>query len=364
MSHVVALDGVVDEDMRRALLERITAPGWDEATPQPPPGKWERRTADRPMADDRWRGDEAGDAGLGSDADSGLGSAASHREDEASPRPTWGLTEAALRELDEDAAVSDWAFLEVHARLCALYPEWTISHMPVESLRMTRGGGDGPEGSDAGKDDRYRCDPFVANAAVANDGFRWHIDADPSSFPSRCDWTAAHGDYVNGEPGKPLFVSALVYLNAAWPDAWDAETLFLDASTGVGAFVRPRPGRVVLMDQDVTHRVSPPSALAGRPRYSLVWKLVFFPKRAVGVRIDMTRFRTEDGAGPSGSGGPSPTTIARPEWGVPSPIGSAARLAAITSAMRKSPGVAKTFSREGASAGGALGKRRRRDGEG
>ena len=50
-----------------------------------------------------------------------------------------------------------------------------------------------------------------------------------------------------GEPGKPLFVSALVYLNHTWPDAWDAETLFLDGATGTGAFVRPRPGRLVLM---------------------------------------------------------------------------------------------------------------------
>ena len=48
--------------------------------------------------------------------------------------------------------------------------------------------------------------------------------------------------------------------------------------SGAGAFVRPRPGRMILMDQDVTHRVSAPSALAQRPRYSLVWKLVFFPR--------------------------------------------------------------------------------------
>ena len=45
--------------------------------------------------------------------------------------------------------------------------------------------------------------------------------------------------------------------------------------TGVGLVVRPKRGRAVLMDQDVLHRVSAPSAAAGgRPRYSLVWKLV------------------------------------------------------------------------------------------
>ncbi len=45
--------------------------------------------------------------------------------------------------------------------------------------------------------------------------------------------------------------------------------------TDVGVMVRPKRGRAVLMDQDVLHRVSAPSASAeGRPRYSLVWKLV------------------------------------------------------------------------------------------
>ena len=146
------------------------------------------------------------------------------------PPPTWGLTEAALRDLDDNAAVSDWAFLEVHARLCKLYPSWTISHMPVHSLqerppeirrRHQTGDEDGDgDGGDVGKyaagsaggdtdddvarsgdDDgrgRHHCDVFVANAAVHGDGFRWHVDADPSSFPTRCPWTDAHGEYVNG----------------------------------------------------------------------------------------------------------------------------------------------------------------------
>lgn len=36
------------------------------------------------------------------------------------------------------------------------------------------------------------------------------------------------------------------------------------------AQVRPKPGRAVLMDQDLLHRVSAPSpAAGGRPRYSL-----------------------------------------------------------------------------------------------
>ena len=38
-----------------------------------------------------------------------------------------------------------------------------------------------------------------------------------------------------------------------------------DPKTGTGAFVRPRPGRLILMDQDVSHRVSAPSPLVQKP---------------------------------------------------------------------------------------------------
>lgn len=61
------------------------------------------------------------------------------------------------------------------------------------------------------------------------------------------------------EPGMPLFVTLLIYLDADWRRDWDAETLFLDPPTGTGVFVRPRGGRVIVMDQDITHRISTPS---------------------------------------------------------------------------------------------------------
>lgn len=57
----------------------------------------------------------------------------------------------------------------------------------------------------------------------------------------------------------PLFATLLVYLDAEWAREWDAETLFLDPPSGTGVFVRPRGGRVLMMDQDVTHRISTPS---------------------------------------------------------------------------------------------------------
>ena len=65
------------------------------------------------------------------------------------------------------------------------------------------------------------------------------------------------------------------------------------------------PSRAVLVDQDVLHRLSPPSRAAGRPRFSLVWKLVFLPKQA---------------------GSSTACCLSRPEWGKPACFGSAARL--------------------------------------
>lgn len=152
--------------------------------------------------------------------------------------------------------------------------------------------------------------------------------------PSPTARAAAYGDYFNGEPGRPLLVSLLLYLNDEWRREWGADTLFLDGQTDTGAqgwmrvyvstcmdkcgggwvggpneavwtkarasrtrragcypdarvqprgtppattaasrprlspgfaapsagiFVAPRPGRAVLFDQDIMHRVSAPS---------------------------------------------------------------------------------------------------------
>lgn len=91
-------------------------------------------------------------------------------------------------------------------------------------------------------------------------------------------------------------------------------SLFLDPATGSGVIVRPQPGRCVLMDADLLHRLSPPSRMAGKPRYSLVWKLALVPKVAA-------RARSSNAAPP---GEQQQCSIARPEWGRPLPFGSAA----------------------------------------
>lgn len=84
------------------------------------------------------------------------------------------------------------------------------------------------------------CDRFVGNAAVHGDEYSWHVDADPSAFADASPWVSQFGTYCNGEPGKPLLVSLLLYLNDTWPRDWDAETLFLDGDSDIGIVVRPK----------------------------------------------------------------------------------------------------------------------------
>ena len=121
--------------------------------------------------------------------------------------------------------------------------------------------------------------PLAGNApcaADAADAYSWHVDADPLQLPPS-PWTDAFGRYPNRAPGKPRFVSALVYLNPAWEAEWGAPTRFLDCGSGDVLEVPVAPGRVVLLDMDVTlgHRAD------GRRRRAsalpLVCKLVLHP---------------------------------------------------------------------------------------
>mmetsp|Transcript_7677 Transcript_7677/g.31751 ORF Transcript_7677/g.31751 Transcript_7677/m.31751 type:complete len:173 (+) Transcript_7677:244-762(+) len=120
--------------------------------------------------------------------------------------------------------------------------------------------------------------PIAANAPVAGDAFSYHVDADPYLAPPS-PWRDFWGAYVNRAPGRPRLVSALCYLDREWRDEWGAPTRFRDPPTGALVDVLPRPGRLVLLDQDISHTVVAPSARAGphRPRLSLVLKLVLHP---------------------------------------------------------------------------------------
>jgi hypothetical protein len=75
------------------------------------------------------------------------------------------------------------------------------------------------------------------------------------------------------DPGLPRLVSLIVYLTSSWGLDEHAETLFLDGATDTGVCVRPRPGRMVVLDQDIMHRVCAPSLAAKRPRYFSVFLL-------------------------------------------------------------------------------------------
>ena len=79
--------------------------------------------------------------------------------------------------------------------------------------------------------------------------------------------------------------------------------------------MRPKAYRAVLMDQDVAHRLSTPSAAANRPRYSLVWKLVMVPRQQQQQQQQVV------GATPR-----QVACIARSEWGQPTYFGSAAHV--------------------------------------
>ena len=262
---------------------------------------------------------------------------------------TWGARDFVLKCLAEGRPS---AIVEVQSRLCKLYPEVDIGLLPSSSIQVscshrTSGRVDadlslqerckepsnehrGEEGvGDQTRSDRSGdvataadnavsagdCSAILANASVEHDEYRYHVDADPSSFPPS-PWTECFGDYVNGEPGKPLLVTMLLYLNDEWERDWGGETLFIDGETDVGLCVRPKPGRVVLMDQDVLHRVSVPSkAAGGRPRLSLVWKLVFLPKHEK-----------------------QECCILRREWGRPAYMGSAARVQAVKQSIANEVG--------------------------
>ena len=99
-------------------------------------------------------------------------------------------------------------------------------------------------------------------------------------YPKIAPWTDIYGRYFNRWKGKPRFLSCLVYLNDEWNKEFGAPTEFFDPPTNETYQVYPRPGRVVMMDQDITHKVVPPNERAGTiPRYSLVWKLIIHPKQ-------------------------------------------------------------------------------------
>lgn len=225
-SHIVVLDDFVDKNSRVALLHHLVddVDGSIHLRDE----WWDRRTADMDGS-----------------------------------RPTWGVSNACITSMYQEQRE---AIVEIQSRLTKIYPDFDIAFMPEDCMQSDNAGGN--------------CASTLVNAAVEGDTFVYHVDADPTSFQSESAWTKEYGDYFNGEPGKPLLVSLIIYLNDEWSKNDAADTLFLDTDTDTGVFIRPKPGRAVLMHQDIIHRISAPSSLAnGTPRLSIVWKLIFIPKQ-------------------------------------------------------------------------------------
>jgi len=230
-SRVCAVDGIVDDALRADLLEAI------RATPEQVDKRAWRRGGLR---------DVVGDGAA------------------ASGGACWGLSPRALAKLCDPKRPRP-AILELQSRLVAYLRRCNDDGLVVSLLPEAALGAD--------------VSPLAANAPVWADGdaYGWHIDGDPLLLPPG-PFSDFYGRNPNRARGKPRFVSALVYLSPDWPSDFGAPTEFLDPPTGETVRVAPAPGRVVFLDQDVSHRVVAPTAAAGtRPRYSLVLKLVLHP---------------------------------------------------------------------------------------
>lgn len=77
--------------------------------------------------------------------------------------------------------------------------------------------------------------------------FFWHMPSKGGGGPL-FEWLRSFlSRHTQREPRRPLFVSVVLYLNEAWADDLHSETLVLDPVMQVGLFVRPAPGRMLIM---------------------------------------------------------------------------------------------------------------------
>ena len=235
-SSLLVFDDLVSDDLRKRLLDIVLGrqedrPNWDDVRNGPDPSRWVR-------------------GGLFDIPESQEGA------DEQEEGPCWGLREESICELCYE---HHDALQEFETIVSDLFPQFTVSRFSEAVLGAS-------------------VSPLTANAPTHGDKFDYHIDADPNMTPPS-PWTDVFGRYPNRCPGKPRFMSCLIYLNDWKPDEWGAPTRFLDVATDTHYDVQAMPGRCVIMDQDITHKVVAPLEAAGkRPRYSLVWKLILHPK--------------------------------------------------------------------------------------
>lgn len=87
------------------------------------------------------------------------------------------------------------ALVALQSRVAALYPGYTLGHMPVHA--MAAGSGTGEDDEDG---EGLCLSPFVGNAVMPGDAAgNWHLDADPDGLPVDSAWVRHYGWYVNRE---------------------------------------------------------------------------------------------------------------------------------------------------------------------
>lgn len=231
-SHVAVFDDLIDDGLRSRLLRVILGPNadnWDDVANGPDPKRWTKGgTTDypgQPKTDD------------------------------------WGLA----GEATVDVIMGNHpAIRETESLIAELFKDYYVARLPLEDFLVT---------------------PINVNAPTRGNHFNLHFDSNPlmTTSSGACMFHEIYGKYNNRVPGKPLFLSFLVYLVNEWKDEWGAPTSFVKFSDRMATAerhkIKPRPGRVVVMDSDVWHSVNAPNDAAGeRARYSMVWRLILYPK--------------------------------------------------------------------------------------
>lgn len=240
-SEIVVLDGLVDEDLRASLLDCLGGDPINE--------KW-------------WK------------KGSGFADVAGRKNNKG-----WGLRPDRLEAISSDKHPPP-PLVELQSRLTAYFQHCC----PSSSVRVCRI----PSKACFGLDSPVPA--VVANAPVAADAgqYRYHVDADPFLLPPS-PFTDFFGHYVNRTPRRPRWVSALVYLSPDWPTDFGAPTRFIDPPTKQVVDVLPKPGRLVLLDQDISHCVvAPEKAARDRPRFSLVLKLLLYADHPLSPKLKPT----------------------------------------------------------------------------
>lgn len=254
-STLLVFDDLVNDDLRKRLLQTTLGPNarhWNDIEKGPDPGRWVRGG----LMDTAGGDDDEGE---------------SAEIDATTPMSCWGLKDEAV----EDICFNQHDAIDEFERIISeeVFPQFVVSRLPEAVFGAC-------------------VSPLTANAPTHDDHFDYHIDGDPNLTPPS-PWTDIYGRYPNRLNGKPRFMSCLVYLNDEWDaDEFGAPTRFLDLPTDEHYDVLPKPGRCIIMDQDMSHTVVAPKASAGkRPRYSIVWKLILHPKEDL---QDMTDLAGDD----------------------------------------------------------------------